>query len=428
MCNTENILDNEVQAAQPKLGIPRVGLGLDFSIENDLERAAAVDKLFQSKGPNWVPTQKEQEIITTYLLYGRTESGKSPIHDKDILSVSHTYNPKAPDSLERLMESPAFNESTIGRIDKKIQYKIPKPNLNRDEYREKSLPQELDQFTSLWNSIDEIDKLLREHKEGKRVIPLKKYYQLRHLLVDLRRQQYTLKDEFFPTLTQHIQPTVYKGGEVDESILGNWDTLEILPLGLHNKSNPLWSIEPSKLVNAVEFTPKEVELSLDFRNKDHIYQIVQFYEELETSAANDPESASTALLNTFNFYVELAELPPHQQEILQLKLLHHTNEEIRDIVNKKYNLSYSTPYISTIFTHQICEDIAQAAILHKDCYDKRNQITAWKICTGCGRHLLKDGRNFARYSRSRDGFQSKCKECDKKDRQERLKKKKSKEQ
>ena len=96
MYNIENILDNEVQTAQPKLRTPRVGLGLDFSIENDLERAAAVDKLFQSKGPNRVPTQKEQEIITTYLLYGRTESGKSPIHDKDILSVSIPITPKHP--------------------------------------------------------------------------------------------------------------------------------------------------------------------------------------------------------------------------------------------------------------------------------------------------------------------------------------------
>ena len=40
-------------------------------------------------------------------------------------------------------------------------------------------------------------------------------------------------------------------------------------------------------------------------------------------------------------------------------------------------------------------------------------------CNGCGRWLLIDSENFVRKSRSKDGFSTKCKACDKKDRQKR---------
>ena len=41
----------------------------------------------------------------------------------------------------------------------------------------------------------------------------------------------------------------------------------------------------------------------------------------------------------------------------------------------------------------------------------------FKKCNGCGKILLVDAENFVRKSRSKDGFSTKCKKCDRADRQ-----------
>jgi hypothetical protein len=41
----------------------------------------------------------------------------------------------------------------------------------------------------------------------------------------------------------------------------------------------------------------------------------------------------------------------------------------------------------------------------------------FKTCTGCGKTLLRDTDNFTRKSRSKDGFTSRCKHCEKEARQ-----------
>jgi hypothetical protein len=45
-------------------------------------------------------------------------------------------------------------------------------------------------------------------------------------------------------------------------------------------------------------------------------------------------------------------------------------------------------------------------------YDK-----GWKVCTKCGRELLRDSRNFVKKTKSSDGLTNKCKRCDKEERQ-----------
>ena len=61
--------------------------------------------------------------------------------------------------------------------------------------------------------------------------------------------------------------------------------------------------------------------------------------------------------------------------------------------------------------------INEAVKLHQDtienCFFKEN----FKQCTDCGRILLLDGRNWVKKSRSKDGFQSRCKRCERERRQ-----------
>lgn len=138
----------------------------------------------------------------------------------------------------------------------------------------------------------------------------------------------------------------------------------------------------------------------------------EFREDLEDWSVGDAESAIPALYATLDFYVSLAHLRPAQKLIFQLKSQNYTNEFICRVLHEKLGVDYSEPYISTIYTKQICEGIANAAQLHWDTFCARKNPKNFKQCKDCGAILLMDGRNFARSSRNAGGWNCRCKWCE----------------
>ena len=89
----------------------------------------------------------------------------------------------------------------------------------------------------------------------------------------------------------------------------------------------------------------------------------------------------------------------------------------QDIINKKYNKSYTANYISTIFRQKIIPRINETAEFHAKIIENLSFPENFKKCTGCGKVLLVDPDKFVRKSRSKDGFSTRCKICDRNDRQ-----------
>ena len=139
------------------------------------------------------------------------------------------------------------------------------------------------------------------------------------------------------------------------------------------------------------------------------------------AAADSAEAESTlpALMQTLLFYVEQAELTELQQEILDLKLKKVKNVDIAHTINKKWGKSYTPNYISTIFRQRIIPKINDAAKYHEKIISNLFFEEEFKTCTGCGRTYLRDADNFTRKARSKDGFTSRCKSCEKEARQDR---------
>ena len=108
----------------------------------------------------------------------------------------------------------------------------------------------------------------------------------------------------------------------------------------------------------------------------------------------------------------MADLNSIQKEILELKIKKKTNIEIAAYINEKYQRSYTINYISTIFKQQIVKKISTAAALHLLVMENLFFPENFKKCSRCGAVLLKDAEFFMRKSRSRDGFSSRCKHCD----------------
>ena len=128
------------------------------------------------------------------------------------------------------------------------------------------------------------------------------------------------------------------------------------------------------------------------------------------------DSNLNKLLDTLKYYIEMTDLTEAQREILDFKISKTKNQDIADAINKKYNKSYTANYISTIFRQKIIPRINETAEFHTKVIENLSFPENFKKCNGCGKILLIDPEKFVRKSRSKDGFATRCKICDRLDR------------
>ena len=385
-------------------------LKLDFSIESSIDRANYVNK-YMDPCANY--TAKELETISNYLLYGKDEDGLSCVDKKDVqIKTKHsTWARKDAESLDALLEKPTFDERGIQTGN--TRYKTPKPSIDR--IADADVPG----LKELWEIIDDVQHTIDVSK-GKIEDPSVKkltstqLYEYQHYLVELRRQQFVLRDAVKPVICRskvNITP-VYDVFDVSIP----WDQedsrFSIAPLGLYTYAKMRFD-DPRALEEIDYHWNENAEYVLDFRNPEHVYELFELYGDLETEMSLDVESTATALIDTLNFYRERAHLSEEHNIILDLKIKETPNQLICEVLREKFGVTHSANYISTIYKQKICGKIADAATLHYDYYLNREIATAWKKCTCCGEYKLRDTREYMRRARSSDGLSSICKVCDK---------------
>ena len=400
---------------------------LDFSLDGAKERAEFITRMLSYKKKPL--TARQLDLITTYLLYGKDEQdGKSPVQRKE-LTVTTRYGRQAhpTSSLDELLEQPGFNE--VVSFEPKTRYTSPKPTFNREENAD--LAPHLDE---LWATIDLYEDMVRVREQGlskedmapahqsfyEKAMNLtgRQLYDIKHMVVEMRREQYTIRDCFKPiSLTQkNVHIGKYFGVEEEEGVM--WDdpesSLSIRPMGLYIRGMGWFERPDSPETPNLPERARNPKFILDFTNPDHIYQIVENFQGLMNEAmSGDPDSNARNLLNTLNFYVEGAGLRPEHADIFKLKLDGRSNAQIAEIVNEIYGKSHTQNYISTLYRKTICPQIAAFAQYHWDTYRWRRFPMKWKICNRCGQRYLRDDRNFVKKSRNWDGIANRCKKCDK---------------
>ncbi len=390
-------------------------LNLDFSINTSKERKKFIDNYIAERTANgYTFPQKEVETMANYVLYGKDEDGTSIVDRKEIEIATRysSYKKKRPESLEELMESPTFNENHIVKTNI---FKKEKPKIDRE--KDKDIPG----IQELWKSIDRLDHQIRV-TEGKETDPKIKpltpqqLYKAKHHLIDLRKSQYILKDTVKPTVPP-LNPIEKLETIVDSSIY--WDSqsdYSIAPLGLYS-SKPARFKTPREIQEKDYHYNSSAKYILDYRNPDHIYELVEYYSELSAAALNNPESLLGDIIETLDFYIEFADLDDEKTLILEDKIQKKPVIQIQKDLKEKLNIEHSPNYISTIYTQKVCGAIAEATKLHYDMYMNREYPSMWKKCNQCGEVKFLDSRVFMRKSRSSDGYNSKCKKCCKENRQ-----------
>lgn len=443
--------------------MPTNRLKLDFSLTYRDERKAFLDiYLLEPQFTQRPPTNEECETMANYLLWGKDRNtGLNAKQDGSVqLTSKHgdwdSDSDSNLESLDALMESPTFNEASLIDISAPA-YHVKKEVFSRDEALAQCPPEFIPMYRELFRSIDELDLMINYYdlQHNKRTKPPReqllrkfseeeqrtfqekvthwnqfKYLKQRHQLIELRRQQYTLRDSYTPqSLPSGYQPITIAPLDAD------WDVgIEVLPLGIFNKNTAArllyqdfdalipqnFTEESLRLVYRIfwqkhDYIPNAHDRYIDFRELEHVYNIFALYYELDLPEDTESftESNIGGLMNALKYYVRMADLSEAQREILDMKLEKKKNSDIAYDINKKYGKAYTANYISTIFRQRIIPKINEAAEYHVKIIENLCFPEEFKTCSCCGKTLLRDPINFTRKTRSKDGFTARCKKCEK---------------
>ena len=428
--------------------MPKNRLNLNFALETAEDRAQFVRDYMDTI--TFTPNETELETISNYILWGKTSNGKNVQQNGEVELKKWTEAPV--ESLEALAENPGFSEASLRSLHEPPA-RIPRIVFNRQEAL-RNAPDHLKAvFNDLFRQIDEIELELNYYElwTGKRKTPPRekleqafseeerkdinekalrlsqfKYLKLRHLLVDLRAQQYTYYDTYTTKIIPHIgarEPVINS-----ENIYIGED-ITIYPAGLKNNSSLSQKIFPEdRMPNPSDFQRNELKeiskllwapqtnIFIDFTNPEHVLNIYLMREDLKDQQLEDPSNlygAAGRILATLEYYEHNANLTSLQKDLLELKLQNISNFGIAKQINQTYNKTYNENYISTIFHQKVIPQVASAALAHREILENIFYPENFKKCRDCGRVLLLTSDNFMRQKKSSDGFAPRCKICEK---------------
>ena len=434
-------------------------LKLDFSIQSTDGRRDFVNEYVTQPQFQKIPlNESELETIANYILWGKDPDGLNVTQRGEIQieTRNKTWQRDDTESLDAMMESPTFNEASLRRPTEA------RTRIAREVFdRKKALTECPDYirsvYTDLFNRIDRLEMTIQfyELNHGRRKEPPRTallnrfteseieaaqqtaskwnqfhYLKQRHLIVELRREQFTLRDTYVEKHLRHTPP------EPDlDPVNPDFDAeIPVYPLGLSYGPIGALLFKSEENLNPSTYSEQDLEKVLkfywnkksesrpviffDFANLEHVYELFGQLNELEDSIGALPiDSNLSRLLDTLKYYISLTDLTEAQHEILDLKINKTKNQDIADLINKKYDKSYTANYISTIFRQKIIPRINETAEFHAKIIENLCFPENFKKCTGCEKILLIDPDKFVRKSRSKDGFATRCKICDRNDRQ-----------
>lgn len=209
-------------------------LKLDFALTTAEDRSQYIENYINSPEFPHDPTPHELETIGDYLLWGQDANGHDSSYGGFIhLDTKWNQPPANLASLDELLESPTFDENLIKDSNSPV-YKAPRLTFSRSEARANAPDHLKPIFEDLWRRIDETDLIVEayELEHGRRTTPIRDtliakftpeeidsffaeakrisqhtYLRKKHQLVDLRREQYTLRDSYQPPRDTNPTPS-----------------------------------------------------------------------------------------------------------------------------------------------------------------------------------------------------------------------------
>ena len=404
---------------------------LDFTLERDTERtqfiADTLDRL--EKDPS--PTELEQ--MATYILYGKDENGLSSIRRGETYNNNKRYNSyKTLDdkvvSYDELMESPGSDEQAFRDAYTRDVYKKQKPAISRPKYDKKTGElidigdADIPGMVELWERLDHYEKWLRilqgkEPPDENFLIFEDDYrlYRLKHNLIDMRRQQYYLKDAYKPEIhfqkLDHPKAQFYDwdGQSAYWIPYDKWE-YRVTHSYTHTVSRNIADYEVRETPNGKEVKWVVCEHNFDWTNYKHVRALINQYQNLKEALNEKLDTYGRTLIWDLERYIEMTNFPPLRMAVLQGRLDQKPCEQICADLEHDFGVTYSTYYLSSLISNEIPKTIATTALRWKLLVETpKDQL---KVCNKCGRALPRHPLFYTKNNGRKDGLQSSCRECE----------------
>ena len=406
---------------------------LDFEIKLAKDRNQAVIDILDNLDK--LPSDKEIEQMADYILFGKDEKNLSIVDTKEVLQPERRFNSwktkaEKNESLDALLEDPV----TAPDIENKVagntgpRYKVVKPEIHRPKYDDDGNMVEpgdsdVPGMVELWKIIDDLQERYDMYR-GKlpasdwiKTHPISNYqlYKMGHMLIDIRRHQYYLKDSYKPTIKFfNIQPPgkpVYEFG----TNTGLWLSVDEW---CERKRNPhpydmeQPSIQDTKMDSQGRLYWKISDNEIDYENPDHILAILDNYVSLLKSSYENFHSSTRVMCWDMEWLIENSDLSDVEQFILEQRVAHRNVFRTQKALAEE-GILMTDAQIRSISRIKIPRKLSQTALrMRLECGLRNGEIEGLK-CSKCKQILPKHPFYFARSRDKRSGYCSQCKCCQK---------------
>lgn len=363
----------------------KIAQKLNYNLQAYQERLGLVNFLDGNGELEGLPPS-ELDKVANYLLYAEDVDTEVELKKGSKKKVSY----------EELIES-TLGETTIQNQQSLSIYKVPKPRIDRE--KDADIPFMKD----LWDSIDWVTERYQYCKDvldGKIDMDLKRNliptyqtkYFMREWMVDLRREQFLLKDCYRPVICTGPN---FQGWSLPTDDFG-------MCIGPH-------ILCPGSMM-------------VDFGNWQHIYAMMKNYSGMKAKFIDNPYHPWWCMYDFLEELIDKVDWTPEHWHILIRKIDKIPNEQIAKELFDINGKTYSVNYISTIWKQHISKQIVKYAYLWWSEHEFKpdgtlRTMTKWKVCPICKKELFADDLNFSRGS---DGyFKDTCKKCSREERNKR---------
>lgn len=389
---------------------------LDFSLESAGERLAAIEDVLDAFPGT--PTHQDLETFANYILYAYRD-------EKLVLEKrNRTFRSK---------EELALSLESVMNLEQKVSptrdiYLHPAPHIARPTYdRDGNLisagDRDIPGMVQLWDSIDRLTHLYKVasgEEEDATVHPNTHpfyVFQLKHMLCDVRRDQFYLKDMFKPTLhflnKRRPEPQTFNF----DSDSFYWVSRETLEAKIAASYNPHTRRNPDEYETrtlpdgTIEYKWVVREQAFDWENYVHVRALMKNYSALYMQLYDAPLSWGRTLLYDFDRYVSLAHLGPVKEYIILRTVDGATNDQIIADIKEKFDIAYSENAFQKLKAVTIPTEIATAAKKVRVWQDFKEGKIKGRNCTVCGEFLPLHPYWFSANATRPNGFTERCRKC-----------------
>ena len=321
---------------------------LNYDIIFAYERCDAIHSILDELDTD--PNTTDLEQMADYILFGKDDALLSAVDTKEISQPRRRYNSfvtkaESNESLDGLLEDPMVAqdvENTAKPVDptNKSPYKVCRQEIRRTKYDNNGdIIERGDDFDNegneipfmreLWATIDKWEERIRmyrgqaEPNEWVLAHPISKYtlYKLGHFLIDLRRQQYYIKDVYNPTLHFfNVKPASHTAVDFLNDT-GLWlSPTEWCARKRHPHAGdlpqPTFQEAPTNYKTGTTYW-KLSSNKLDYENPSHILALLDNYVSLLKRCYAHPESDLRQICWDIEHLIEHANLTDVEQFVLE---------------------------------------------------------------------------------------------------------------